>query len=353
MGRDQWGRDTSTITAIGLRQEIFDFGRIAAFQSFADAQVATERARLDATRLDVAYAVENGYDAVLASKGIREAAEAAFRRAQVNLAMATAGVKAGLREPIELTRAEADLSRFDLARIRAHAGVITAQSAFAAVVGVPDLMLDATGETADAGPVPTLDEAISMALARDPVLRERRELLAVQRASTQMIAAELHPDLSLTATLSRGVEAQPRRAGRRRPDGGWNPNVPNWDGGIVFSWPLLDFGVRAREDQSRSLQYARNAEFEETRATVTAGVQQAYVDLVSAQQTLPSLEKQASAAQANYAQADARFKAELGTSVELADAQALLTEAQVQLAIGRYQLARARAELARAIAETR
>jgi outer membrane protein TolC len=57
------------------------------------------------------------------------------------------------------------------------------------------------------------------------------------------------------------------------------------------------------------------------------------------------------AAQANYAQAEARFKAGLGTSLELADAEAVRTDAEIQLAVGRYDALRARAFLARLFAE--
>jgi outer membrane protein TolC len=57
------------------------------------------------------------------------------------------------------------------------------------------------------------------------------------------------------------------------------------------------------------------------------------------------------AARANYAQADARYKSGLGTSVELADAEALRTDAEIQLALGQFELARARASFGRAIAE--
>jgi outer membrane protein len=57
------------------------------------------------------------------------------------------------------------------------------------------------------------------------------------------------------------------------------------------------------------------------------------------------------AAHANYAQADARFKAGLGTSVELADAEALRADAEIRLAIGIFDLAKTRAAFGRAIAE--
>ena len=57
------------------------------------------------------------------------------------------------------------------------------------------------------------------------------------------------------------------------------------------------------------------------------------------------------AARSNYTQADARFKAGLGTSVELADAEALRTDGEIQLALGVFELARARAAFGRSIAE--
>src|SRR5262249_55803712 len=57
------------------------------------------------------------------------------------------------------------------------------------------------------------------------------------------------------------------------------------------------------------------------------------------------------AASRNHAQADARFKAGLGSSVELADAETLLVQAEIDLAVGRFEHARARARLSRALSE--
>ena len=70
-----------------------------------------------------------------------------------------------------------------------------------------------------------------------------------------------------------------------------------------------------------------------------------------ARESLPALAPELEAARANDAQADARFKAGLGTSVELADAEALRTDAEIQLALGQFELAHARAAFGRAIAE--
>jgi outer membrane protein TolC len=84
---------------------------------------------------------------------------------------------------------------------------------------------------------------------------------------------------------------------------------------------------------------------------LSAVMRQRLAEAEVARAALPALERSTTAAQANLDQANARFKAGLGTSVELADAEALLTEAQIQLALGRFDEARARARLARALSE--
>jgi outer membrane protein len=53
------------------------------------------------------------------------------------------------------------------------------------------------------------------------------------------------------------------------------------------------------------------------------------------------------------AQAEARFKAGLGTVLELVDAEALRVEAEVQRAVGGFGAARARALLERSVAEAK
>ena len=346
-----WGPYPSTIAALGLRQEVFDFGRIGALQALTNAQVELERGRMDAARLDLDLAVETAYFGVQAAKRIRDAAEAAFLRAKTNRDAAAAGVMAGLRPPIDLTRADAELTRFDVARIDAEQSVVGAQAAFAAVVGVPDQTLDATGEAEEAPPAPTLDQAISDALARDPAIRQRMANLDAQRAATLVIQSELRPDISLTAALSGRAGGATPTSGAVPEGDGWVPNVPNWDAGLVFSWPLFDGGVLARVRASRAREAARQLEIDEIKQALGATVEGSYVELEAARQAIAPLQQALEAARANYAQAQARFRTGLGTAVELADAESLLAQSEVNAAVGRFRLATARARFGRAIAE--
>jgi outer membrane protein len=129
------------------------------------------------------------------------------------------------------------------------------------------------------------------------------------------------------------------------------PSVPNWDAGLVLSWPLFDGTIDARVSAAHAKESVAREDLNVAKETLVAQVEQAYVAVDVARRALPDLQQAVKAAIANYAQADARFKAGMGTSVELADAEALRTDSEIQLAMGIFEVARTRAAFGRAIAE--
>jgi outer membrane protein TolC len=347
-----WKPYASTLAGVGLSQEIFDFGRIAAQTAAADARVTIAARSADTQLLDIELNVEEAFFAVHAAKSILQASEDAYQRSLVHRNFASAGVKSGLRSPIELTRAEADLTRFDTARIRARGGVSASQAVLAAAVGASDLVLDAADQTPLSVDLPALTNAIQLASERDPRLQEALARLHQQELETRAVGALARPDLHLSAAISgRAGGAAPNSGGLETSGSGYIPNVPNWDGALVLSWPLFDPTINARQRASHVAEEVQRSEIDLVRQQVVAAVEQAYVGVVVAREALPSLQHELEAARANYAQADARFKAGLGTSVELADAEALRADADIRLAIGVFDLAKARATFGRAIAD--
>jgi outer membrane protein len=341
----------STFAGLGVNQEIFEFGRIAAQSAAQDALIEVRKHDADAERLDIELSVEEAYFAVDAAKAVLAASEGAFERSSVHRDLARAGVTSGLRSPIELTRAEADLQRFDIGRIRARGGVAIAQSVLAAAIGSSEPALDAAPGTPPAGDMPALASVIQQASARDPRVLQALAQLKAQEQQTRAVGAELRPDISLTGTVSGRAGGAAPTSGDRADLSGFLPSVPNWDVGLVLSWPLFDGTIDARRSASRALEDVRREEIEVARQSLVATIQQAYVQVDVARATLPGLRRAAEAAIANYAQADARFKAGLGTSVELADAEALRASTEIDLGIGVFDLVKARATFGRAIAE--
>jgi outer membrane protein len=256
-----------------------------------------------------------------------------------------------LRSPIELTRAEADLARFDVGRVHARGGLAVAQSVLAAAIGAQDPAVDVAGEVPRAAEMPALHEALALARRRDPRLAAALEQLKATEDRTRAIGAELRPDLSLTGTFSGRAGGAPPSSGPVPGGNGWVPSVSNWDLGIVLSWPLFDGTVAARRDAAQADERLERDEIDAALEQEIAAVHESYVQVGVARSAVVALENAVIAAHANYDQADARFKAGMGTAVELADAEAVRIDAEIQLALGEFELARARAAFGRAIAE--
>lgn len=343
--------EPSTLAGIGVRQEVYDFGRLSAQSEALDlfARAAEEDAQ--SADLDLVLFVEESFYAVQGARAVHQAADSAVKRAQEHRDFANANVTAQLRPPIELTRADADLARRQAELVRAEGAVRAAQQVLAAAIGAPDAALDAgADDVAYAAPV-AMGAALGDLDRREPTLRSALDAWRGQHALTRAIEAELHPDLSLSAGVTGRAGGSPVAANPTPSGGGWLPDVPNWDAMVVLSWPLFDRTIDARANVSQRLEDVRAAEVDAQRERLRAATAQAYEELDVSSKALPALQRAVDAATANQAQADARFSKGLATAVELADAEALLTDAQIDLAVGQFQRARARARLARVIAE--
>ncbi len=346
-----WRPEPSTIAGIAVHEELYDFGRLETEADALDLVAHSEQDTAKVAQLDLDLLVEESFYAILGARAVLEASDAAVTRGRAHRDLAQARVTAQLWPPIELTRADADLSRFELDRVRAAGALATAQAVFAAAVGSSELALDAGTDDVMLPTAPATLGAARSSAEHAPELRSARARLVAQQRITEAIRAELRPDLSLSAEITgraggADVTTHPSPAGD-----GWVPDVPNYDALVVLSWPIFDRTVTARARASQSAEHVRAAELDAIRQQLGTQAARAYIALDIARSALPALQHALDAAQANHAQAEARFNGGLGTAIELSDAEALLTTSQIQLAVGRFELSRARARLGRFLAE--
>jgi outer membrane protein TolC len=341
----------TTLIGLGIRQELFDFGRISAQVAADDLRREAEESAVRGVDLAIGYDVEETYFAVHSARAVVTAAEQAFERAVVHRDQAKAGLAAGMRRPIELTRAEATVTRYDLERIHARQGLAVAQTVFAAALGAPDANLDAADTPPDTRDLPPLDRELAAAAQRNPAILEATATARAQEKQTRAIAAETRPNLLLTGAVSLNAGGSDPTSGAVPAGGGFLPGVPNWDVGLVLAWPLFDATMDRRVDRSRDLETKARSDRDVVGQRVVTAVRRAYVDVQAARDALGGLHRALEAALANDAQASARFAEGMSNAVELADAEELRTEAEIQLAQGDFELSRARAALGRAVAE--
>ena len=188
---NSWSPHATSLIGLGARQEVYDFGRIS-LQSAADA-LRTDAERLSAAgvKLVVDESIEEAYFAVYAAKAVVQASQSAMARAQVHRDQAKAGVDVGMRRPIDLTRAQTVLDRYELAGIRARGSVTVAEAVLAATVGVPDRLLDIAATPPAPAELPSLQAAIE-AGERNPELRQVLTLMRAQEKQTRAIRSEEH-----------------------------------------------------------------------------------------------------------------------------------------------------------------
>ena len=346
-----WQPYATTLATVGLRQEIFDFGRIAAQTAASEALVAIERDRLQGTHLDITLIVTQAYYSVKAARSVMEAATQAEQRAQVHRDFADVGVKAGMRPPIERTRARADLTRFTVGRIRSEGNLRIARSVLAAAVGFTEPELDSSQAQEPVPATPSLAQVEQRARAYQPEILQALDRRKAQHAQTLAISASTRPNLFATAALSARAGGAPSNNGLVPEGRGLIPSVPNYDAGLIMSWPFFEPTVNAAASASRQREWTYDAEIAAAQQRALAAAQQVYRRTRVAESALDALAQAAEAARANYEQADARFRAGLGTSTELADAEAIRFEAEVQQAIGGFELATAHANLARVMGD--
>jgi outer membrane protein TolC len=346
-----WTPAAATLLAISVDQEIYDFGRIAAQMATADAYVDWARASAENIALDVQLGVEEAFDAVLAAKDVLKATEEAHRRAITHRDYAQAGTKSGLRPPIDLTRAQADVAQLETRLIRAQMGLRTARAALAAAMGSIELEVDAMPSPAGVAEMPAFAEAMRTAAARNPAIVAAVARVRAQHAATSAIGREMLPNVFFSAGLSGRAGGTAPSSGAVPYGEGWLPDVANWHIGLVLQWNVFDATILARRSASAAREEAVQADLELVRTNVALGTERAYLDLDAALQAIPRLQQTVAAARANQAQAEARFRAGLGTIIELTDAETLLTNAELGLAVGFFDAARAQATLGRIMSQ--
>jgi outer membrane protein len=346
-----WAPQPSTLAALTLDQQVYDFGRSAAERALLDADAGVAQANATAATLDTQLAVEEAYHGVLGAKEVVRATDDAVRRAAAHRDLAQAGVRSGLRPPIELTRAQAAVAQLEVRRFRAETGLVSARAALAASIGSEALAIDAQPLAPGVAESPAFDEVMRLATTRNPMVVAALARLEAQHQARRLLTRQLLPNLWASATLSGRAGGAAPSSGETPFADGWLPAVGNWHVGLILQWTVLDAVVLARRASAAAREAAAGAEIDVVRAGLRLAAQQAFLELSATREAIAGLTAALDAARANHAQAEARFRAGLGTTVELADAEAVLTAAELDLVVGRFAVARARATLGRAIGE--
>ncbi|MFH1228473.1 MAG: TolC family protein [Planctomycetota bacterium] len=315
--------NNSLSPSISLNQLVYDFGRTSASIHQAHENQLASEANLRTTENNIAYNVRQAYYGLIRQQALVKVAEEAERQSKGYLEQVKSLVKVGRRPKYDITRSEVDLNNARLNLVRAQNGLKTARATLNNTLGLAERTKYLIEEPALEEFKSGFDELIARARANHPGLIAQTARVRAASAAVDRAIAELYPSLSLNHGYN------------------WSgsdfPLVWNWAFGTLLDWNLFSgFRKTSLIDQSvASLRIAR--------ATKTELEQYIYLELSRAGDQLEDARERLSLttsigrqAEENLDLTQKRYKIGSASSVELTDAQAMLTNVRSQLAEAQY-----------------
>jgi TolC family type I secretion outer membrane protein len=333
--RDQFGISAS------LDYLLFDFGgRESTLAQARESLVAadwTHNATLQTVLLDATqafYQLDAQQEAV-------KAAQATERAAEASLEAARARQKAGSATRADVLQAQTAFSQARLSRTQAEGDAYSARGVLANRLGLP---ADARLTIVPPGDIDARKLADDdLARLMETATGRRPELLAADarvRAAEANVRVQRAAGLPTVSALANASET------RLRP----GPELGTSAIGVQLNFPLftgyqVTYRVRAAREQVEQQIATRD----QLRNDVSLDVWNAYQNLRTQRQALISAGDLVRSAQESYDMALGRYRAGVGTIVDLINAQGALERARVQEIQARFQWNVAKLALARAI----
>jgi outer membrane protein len=325
--------------SVSLSYLLFDLGGRTGRVDEARQQLLAAGFSHNAAIQDVVLQIEVAYFQYLANRSLLEAQRTTLQEAQANLAAAEERRRVGLATIADVLQARTAASQAQLDLQTTEGNRQTARGALALALGFPANLPYDVDSTAGAPRVAALSDSVNALIAA--ALQGRPDLAAAQaqaaaaHASVRQARASLLPSLQFDATGGRT----------------WATTIPNGANSYTLSLGLSIplFNGFSRQYDLRAARFdaeAAAARSESLRQQVVFQVFSAYYSLQTSTVRVRTAGDLVASAQQSSVVALARYKAGVGTVLDLLSAQSALAGARAQLVDARLTWSVSLAQLA-------
>jgi outer membrane protein TolC len=329
----------STITPnVTLSYLLFDFGgRSGSVEAARAAAVALDLTH-NQTLQNVALQVEGAYFNYQAQRGLVEAFRLNLATADTNLASAQQRNRAGVATIADVLQAETLRAQAQLDLETALFNFQAARGALAVAMGLPANTRYDVAAMTDSIPVALaavdVDTLINRALENRPDLAAARVGILQSQAQVRVARSAEFPSVTLGSSVNQPVSNQSNFAGR----------TYNLTLGIAI--PIFNLARPYNVQAAEARVDAATAQAALVRFQVSQQVYTSYYALQTATQRAHTTDVLIRSATASEAAARARYRAGVGTILDLITAQSALASARAQQAQSRWTWATALSQLA-------
>jgi outer membrane protein len=324
-------------------QLIYDFGqtteRYGAAKDTAEAQLFEERV----TRLQILANVRQAYFNARANKDLVDVAQETLDDQQKHLKQVEAFVQVGTQPEIALAQQKAAVATARVQLISAQNSYDTSKAQLnqaAGLVGGTEYdVVDEEEAHIDDEDEP-LETLVQKALAARPELANLFKQQDAQQATIRSAKGAYGPTLAASGGAS--------EAGLTL-----DTLTPNINVGVSLTWPLFQGGLtKATVRQAEANLSNIDAQRDLVALQIQLGVNTAQLAVRAAKATIGASNDALVSAAEQLRLAEQRYATNVGSIIELDDAQVAYTSAAAQVVIARYSLATARALLLAALGRT-
>lgn len=319
---------------------LYDFGSRSANLENSRQLLAAAIATQDSTVQSVFLAAVQSYYQAQATHAALDAAIESERAAKESFAAAEARYNAGSATPADKLQAQTAYSQATLNRITADGNVKNAYGSLANMIGL-DANRDVSLAPANMAAIPDnfegdISALIGQARQRRPDLQAAAAQVKAAEASADATRAAGRPTISLTASSNQyyypGINSNGSSVGI-------NLSVP------IFSGYATTYRVRSAEAQVD----AKKTQLEQVSLQVALDVWTAYQNLITATQSLRTTADLLDSAEQSAHVALGRYKAGVGSILDVLNAQSALASARQQRIQSTFNWNISRATLAQSI----
>ncbi len=316
---------TSYGPGVDLSFLLFDFGGRQAEIDDARATLLAADWQHNQAVQDLVLSVERAYYRYLTAMSLRDSLLADIRRAETTVSVAEELHRAGLATIADVLQAKTQLERQQLALVRTEGQMKEVKGALAIVIGLPPDIRVEPAQLPEDVPATAAAEAVredlQLALGERPDLQAvRAQAIAAEQRVTKARSDGL-PTLSLAGNLNRVYYENPA---------GLDPRN-NYSAQLLLRYPL--FTGRANHfDIAKAKAEAELARtrVDQTVQQVTTEVWTAYYELESSAKAVEASRTLVDSARQSAEVAEGRYKAGVGSILDLLTAQAALADARAQ-----------------------
>ena len=325
--------------ALTLTQVLFSGGTLAASLRAAELDLAAAGAEENRTRQAVLSSVEVAFFSVQRGLGRLSVAEENLKISREHLKQAEAFFRAGFVAVNEVLRAQVSIAQAQQEKISAENAVRNAMAGLQRAVGIP--LPPVADEKREAPPKLELEgDKVETALKFRPELSALTAYRKAAEQTAKAYAGQALPQVFVQGELS------------RTDDDFFPSDDDEWGVNLVLQWRLYDHGAtRSKVREARAVARELLHRYEDLENQVVQEVTVASSDLDAATARMEVSREQVTQAREDYRIASLRYEAQVGTNLDVLDAQASLVAALNSLVDSVYDASIAESKLVLAVGQ--